>query len=908
MTGPLSSRHLLRILHLEDNLQDRALVLEALRAAEFACEFRWADNRLEYETALGEQDYDLIISDFTLPSYDGAQALAAARKVLPRVPFIFLSGTIGEERAVESMKSGATDYVLKHRMERLVPAVRRALRETDERRQRREIENALVRSEERFREMAENIREVFWTSAPDGRRLLYVSPAYEHIWKRSSVEAVARSTSWLDTVVAADRPGVAAALDQVAGGTAFCIEYRITWPDGTVRWVENRGYPIQNLLLEKVERVVGVAIDITEAKSAEQKLEAERNLLRTILDNLPDHIYARDRQSRHLLNNRANLETLKVATDAETLGKTDFDFYPPEMARAYQADNERLFRTGQPLHNREELGLGLAGDRRWYLTTKVPLRDSAGELIGLVGIGRDITELKQAMEQIRAQARMLDQAHDAIVMTDAENCIQYWNAGAERVLGWKADEVRGRRIDELFGPTEAAVVAAAQQDATRKGEWQGELSLRNKSGQPIVLETHGTLLRDPDGRATGYLSISNDVTERRKFEAQLLRSQRMESIGTLASGIAHDLNNVLAPILMSIALLKIKTPGNEDVHKMLDQLSSNVNRGANLVQQVLAFGRGVETERIPIQAKHIAREIEQIILDTFPKNIEFELNLDHELWTVTGDPTQLHQVLLNLCVNARDAMPFGGKLVLHLENATLDESYFGMNPGCAPGSYLIISVADSGTGIPAAIRAKIFDPFFTTKEVGKGTGLGLSTTQAIVKSHGGFINLYSEEGKGTTFKIYLPAIPGAIEPETTGAKAPNLPEGNNELVLVVDDELPIRELSKHTLERFGYRVLLAANGTQAVALYALHREEISVVITDMTMPIMDGPATILALRSINPDVKVIASSGQGPETSAGLAKAVGVGIEHFISKPYTAETILRSLRRIMGKSSRNPWK
>ncbi|HEY4300700.1 MAG TPA: PAS domain S-box protein [Candidatus Didemnitutus sp.] len=897
----------IRILHLEDNLHDRALVLESLRAADLSCEFFWVDSQSEYEAALEERSYDLILSDFTLPSYDGNRALGAARRVLPGVPFIFVSGTIGEERAVESLRCGATDYVLKEHLERLVPAVRRALRESDERRQRFDAENALARSEERFREMAANIREVFWTTEADGRRLLFVNSAFEHVWHRSPVDAVAHPTHWIDAIVPEDRPLFDQASRQLADGTSYCIEFRITWPDGAVRWVESRAYPVQDLVLLRVERVVGVTIDITESKAAEQKLETERNLLRTILDNLPDHIYARDRLSRHVLNNRANLDSMGVARDEETTGRDDYDFYPAELARAYQADNERVFRTGEPLVNREEPGLGPKGERRLHLTTKVPLRDREGNVIGLVGIGRDITDLRKVYEQVEAQARMLDQASDAIITTDAAGRIVYWNAGAERVLGWPHADVVGRDFRDFMAAEMVAALDAARATTTVKGEWQGELKVRRKDGQLLLLEIHRTLLRNQKGEVTGHLSIGNDVTERRKFEAQMLRAQRMESLGTLASGIAHDLNNVLAPILMSIALLKMKMPGKPDIGALLDQLELNVQRGAHLVQQVLSFGRGVETERLPLQPKHIAREIEQIVHDTFPKNIGFELTLAPDLWTVTGDPTQLHQVLLNLCVNARDAMPAGGRLGVHLENIVVERDKLVASAHGAPGPYVILSVTDTGTGIPAAIRDKIFDPFFTTKDVGKGTGLGLSTSLAIVKSHGGFVNLQTAEGKGTTFKVFLPANPGAAsaiaEPE-----APRLLHGNNELILVVDDELPIRELTKQTLERFGYRVVLAANGTQAVAQYALHRDEVAAVITDMTMPIMDGPATILALRSINPEVRVIGCSGQSIETSRDAAKAVGVSIEHFINKPFTAEVILRMLRRIMGKQTHTPWR
>lgn len=330
---------------------------------------------------------------------------------------------------------------------------------------------------------------------------------------------------------------------------------------------------------------------------------------------------------------------------------------------------------------------------------------------------------------------------------------------------------------------------------------------------------------------------------------------------------------------------------------MLADMEANVQRAAGLVRQVLTFGRGIGGNRVPLQPAQIVREIRQVIRDTFPKSIEFEYHAAPDLWLVIGDPTQIHQVLLNLCINARDAMPHGGRLAIELENVVLDENYTGMNLEAKPGPYVAIKVADTGTGIPQEIQDKIFDPFFTTKEPGKGTGLGLSTTLGIVKSHGGFIHCYSEMGKGSTFKVYFPANATPAAAESAAVAQTGLPRGRNELVLVVDDEEPIRNVVQKTLERFGYRVLLAANGAEALALYARHRAEIALVITDMMMPIMDGPATIVALMAMNPQVKIIGSSGQA--SNGGGAKALSTGVKHFIPKPYTAEAMLRALHEVL---------
>ncbi|MEI8342545.1 MAG: response regulator [Verrucomicrobiota bacterium] len=388
----------------------------------------------------------------------------------------------------------------------------------------------------------------------------------------------------------------------------------------------------------------------------------------------------------------------------------------------------------------------------------------------------------------------------------------------------------------------------------------------------------------------------NLLQRNKKMEAQSLRAQRFESIGTLAGGIAHDLNNVLAPILMAVEILR-EMITNEAGQKILSTLEASAQHGADLVKQVLAFARGIEGRRIMVNPIHLLHDIQHIVRDTFPKNITFSLVPHRDLWTTTGDPTQLHQVFTNLCVNARDAMPHGGRLTVTIENIVLDDVYADMNPDSKSGAYVMVEVTDTGTGIPPKDVERIFEPFFTTKEVGKGTGLGLSTTMAIVKSHGGFISVYSEIGKGTTFKVYLPADTTTKSVETAALERAQLPSGNGELVLVVDDEESIRSIAQATLERFGYRVLLATDGAEAVAVYAQHREEIAIVLTDLAMPVMDGASTLVALKALNPQVKAIASSGLTANREN--TQAVKAGFEHFIPKPYTAELMLNILAKVL---------
>lgn len=505
-------------------------------------------------------------------------------------------------------------------------------------------------------------------------------------------------------------------------------------------------------------------------------------------------------------------------------------------------------------------------------------------------------ERQRVDAQLAEQASLLEKATDAIFVRDLDSRIVFWNRSAERVYGWSREEALGRASLELLDPDRAAH-DAAMRHLLGRGEWVGELAKHNKAGQQLFLDCRWTLVRDADGNPASVLCIESDITAKKKLEAQFLRAQRMESIGTLAGGIAHDLNNVLAPILMSLEVLRLDAPESGETKSILDTLQSSAQHGAELVKQVLSFARGVDGKKINVNVAHLLGDIRKLIQDTFPKNISFEMETARDTWQVMGDPTQISQVFTNLCVNARDAMPNGGRLSIRLENVVLDETYSAMNPESLPGSYLSVQVSDNGSGIPSATQARIFEPFFTTKEVGKGTGLGLSTTLAIVRSHGGFINLYSELGKGSKFKVYLPAIVGEKASEVVAVERTGLPRGAGERVLVVDDEAAIRTITQSTLQRFGYEVLLAANGAEAVSIYALNRETIALVLTDMAMPIMDGPALIMALRSINPRVKIIGSSGN--TSNGGVAKAVGAGVKHFVSKPYTAETLLTTLRKVL---------
>ncbi len=647
---------LLHILIVEDSEDDLLLLLRELRHGGYTPDYVRVETATEMQAALDRQAWDIVIADYTLPRFSAPEALQLLQKHQD-IPFIIVSGTIGEEAAVAAMRAGAHDYLLKNNLTRLVPAVERELRETKERQQRLWAEQALRESEERFRQLAENITEsVFWMADPQAMQILYVSPAYENIWGNSCESLYTNFMEWIDAIHLDDQLRIQAKFFEQSLLGNYDEEYRIVRPDGSLRWIRDRGFPI----------------------------------------------------------------------------------------------------------------------------------------------------------------------------------------------------------------------------------------------------------KDHHGKAYRSVGFAEDITNRKSTEAILRRTERLESLGTLASGIAHDLNNMLTPIIGVAQLLPLKFPNlDNQTQRLLQILDQSAHRGADLVKQILSFSSGVEGKPTNTQVSNLLIEIQKIIQQTFPKNIELSIDLPPDLWLIAADATLLHQVFMNLCVNARDAMPNGGELSITAENLVIDQNYAHMHLDAQAGSYSVVTVADTGMGIQPKILGNIFDPFFTTKDIGKGTGLGLSTAMGIIKSHRGFIDVLSEVGVGTRFKVFLPAIDiVAVEliASDTHVAATNskLPMGQSELILVVDDEVAVREITQVTLEVHGYRVITACDGIEAIALYAEHKHDISVILLDMMMPSLDSATTIRTLRKLNSQVKIIAMSGLA--TNEAITRTMNEGVKAFLAKPFTADDLLNLLTNLCKSS------
>lgn len=640
--------HSLRVLLIEDNIADADLVLEALRNAGFDVDYQRVETEADFVSAL-VSPWDLILSDYQLPQFDGLRALELLKSSGRAVPFILVSGTIGEETAVASMQLGASDYLLKDRLGRLGPAIHRALEQFQLKQSHQRGVEALRESEERFRQLAENIHEVFWMTDARKTEVLYVSPAFEEIWSRPCAELYANPELWFEAVSADDRSRLREVVANRPADGMYDETYRIVRPNGDMRWIRERAFPVWN---------------------------------------------------------------------------------------------------------------------------------SAGENYRIVGTAEDITERKQ-------------------------------------------------------------------------------------------------------------------------LERQFLRAQRLEAIGTLSSGIAHDLNNILAPVMMITSLLREKLSDPGDL-EMLTLVEQSARRGANIVKQLLTFTRGIDGDRGLVQIRHIIREMLGLMRETLPRDIRLVDTVPSDLPPVVADATQVSQVIMNLCVNARDAMPHGGTLTVSGQYLDLSSDAVSIHPLAKPGAYVALSVADTGHGIPRELIDRIFEPFFTTKENGKGTGLGLSTVMGIAKSHGGFVTVYSENGRGSLFKVYFP-VGAATSPEIVNGSAGELPAGRQQLVLVVDDEHAIRQSIAQALERNGFRVLTSSDGREALALFLQHRSGIRLLVTDVMMPRMGGLGLIRAVRSLEPKLRVVAMSGLNDEDRR--AELAGLGVTTVLAKPCSPRELLDAAHKELAVSA-----
>ncbi|MEO6004218.1 MAG: response regulator [Opitutus sp.] len=923
----------MRILHLEDNRDDADLVRELLTHEWSECEIALVATKEEYTHQLAAGDFDLILSDFSLVRFDGGEALKLAQAKAPDIPFIFLSGNIGEDRAIEAVKAGAEDYVLKDRVKRLVTAIRRALREREERKRLRVMEL----DRERLSAILEHTPDFVGLISPKGR-VLYLNGAARGMLGMTDGPLLEKlDVSFLHP------PEV---VDRLLAETLHTAAQTGSWTGESVLLTHQGGrLPVSQVLMAhrdadgELQYFSTIMRNLTARKQAEALVNGQNQVLEMIAggeplaETLTALLRFIEQQSDDIICSILLLEDeglrlrhcaaprlhpdYKQAVDGLPVGPVSGSCGTAAFRRTavlvedittdpLWADYRELAAAHQlracwstPIFDEHHRMLGTFAV---YRSEPGPPTEHHRRLMDIgihvaaICLGRHETERK-----LRDQANILNKAGDAIVVTDTHNRVTFWNQSAERTFGWTSNEAMGREDLELFGSSANAELRAARIATEQNLEWRGEIKLQDRHGRALVMESRITMIRDDSGRAQGRLSIATDVTAKKRIEEQFFRAQRLESLGMLAAGIAHDLNNVLSPILLAAPMLRDHATDPSDL-RMLSTLEKSAERGAALVRQILGFAQGADGEHRLLQAKHLLRDVATFVSETFPKSIRFESVIPNNLWRVKANPSQLHQVLLNLCVNARDAMPEGGTLTLTAQNQLLDEQTATEHETGRPGSFLVIHVDDTGSGIAPDILARIWEPFFTTKATGKGTGLGLSTVRGILDSHGGFVTVRTSLGKGTSFQIFLPALDNSLEPGGSAAPIPAVPRGAGELVLVVDDEASIRNMCATILSRHGYRVLTAADGAEAIALFAPRSKEIRLVITDVSMPNLDGAALAGVIRRLNSEVKIIAVSGLGAGGGGELPTQVFTST--FLLKPFRPDALLNLVHQVLESSTK----
>jgi two-component system cell cycle sensor histidine kinase/response regulator CckA len=758
----------MKILHLEDNKRDAALVKDLLESAWPDCRITVVIAREEYLEAVKSGGFDIVVSDYQIPGFDGMEALTLVREHAPDLPFVFFSGTIGEERAIDAVKAGAADYVIKDRMGRLPIAIERAVRDAE-----------ILRARRR----------------------------------------------------------------------------------------------------------------------AEEELARERYLMRMLMENLPDSVYFKDSRSRfiavsHSLARRSGIEPGAVK------GMTDHDLFSKERADEALADELHIMRTGEPVIGKEEREVWKDGRVTWVSTTKLPLRDATGAVVGTFGVSHDVTDRKLAEERIREQAEIISHAPLAITICDLDQRITYCNAGAMKLFDVPEEKFLGHTPADLVSAETAELLEAGWKSAIATGAWRSEVTVVMNSGRRIECEFHRWRIADDQGEPKGCLTIVIDISERKTLEEQFLRSQRLEAIGTLAGGVAHDLNNTLAPIMMGVEMLRDQLPGEEQVFNMI---LDSAKRGADMVRLLLTYAKGSEGERAAIPPERLIKEIVHLMKGSFPKSIKIASRCDREIPSVLGDATQLHQVLLNLCVNARDAMPNGGTLTLEAECGNVEPTSAGAPLDLPPGRYVLLRVRDTGTGIAPEIMDRIMDPFFTTKGPEKGTGLGLSTVVGIVKGHSGYLHVQSKIGFGSTFTVFLPVAPAVAETPAAGKVDSEL-RGNGEAILFIDDEPAVRDVARAVMRRLNYKPLTATDGSDGLIQALLNRSELAAVITDVHMPHMDGIAFVRAFRKMMPGTPVMLASGRLEDGER--EEFAANGVVHQLDKPFSAPQLAHALKALLASAKK----